>query len=77
MESWRAILADPPAITHAAAACHLLGEAAVVTCTERVDDTVLAATNLFVREDGTWRMVHHQAGHVLEAEPDEPGGRLH
>lgn len=73
MESWRAVLANPPAITHAAAACHLLGDAAFVTCTESIEGTVLAATNLFVREDGAWRLVHHHAGHVLETGPAEAG----
>ncbi len=43
---------------------HLLGEAAIVTCYEGTGDDPahLAATNVFVREDGAWRMVHHHAG---------------
>jgi ketosteroid isomerase-like protein len=40
------------------------GELAVVTCYESSGDHPphLAATNVFVREDGAWRMSHHHAG---------------
>jgi len=31
-------------------------------CYEVLEGGFLAATNVFVREDGAWRMVHHQAG---------------
>jgi hypothetical protein len=33
-----------------------------VLCHEHVEQTALAATNVFVREGGGWKMVHHQAG---------------
>ena len=35
---------------------------ALVVCREVIGDTTLAATNVFVRERGDWRLVHHQAG---------------
>ena len=49
------------------------GELAWVTCTEnilsdtdgRVGVTSILATNLFERDRGVWRMVHHHASHVL------------
>lgn len=83
MESWRRILATPPPIAYADAACHAIGETAYVTCLERIGPAVLAATNLFVRERGGWHLAHHQAGHVLETEAvsapdaDRPSGPVH
>jgi hypothetical protein len=64
MESWQAILSSPssPAIACWNASAHLLGEVAYVLCHEQLEHGYLAATNVFVREEGAWRMVHHQAG---------------
>lgn len=66
MASWRAILEGPgaPAIHCADAVAHVLGDSAFVTCFEHVPGGQLVATNVFVREGGSWRMVHHQAGPV-------------
>lgn len=79
LESWRGILANPqaPAIEMRQARPLLLGDAAIVTCYELIGDIVLAASNVFVREDEEWRMVHHhssQAAGLPDAEPsaDEP-----
>jgi len=38
-----------------------------VTCGESVGNSLLAATNLFVRENGGWRLVHHHASPVARA----------
>ena len=64
MESWRVILESPgrPQISCRDAVIDVIGDAAFVTCYEDVDQGILAATNIFVREDGAWRMAHHQAG---------------
>ena len=73
MESWRVILESPgrPQIRCRDAAADVIGEAAFVTCYEDVDQGILAATNVFVREDGEWRMAHHQAGPTAtQAVPD-------
>lgn len=43
---------------------YVLGESAYVVCGEDMGDAELVATNLFVREDGAWRLVFHQAGPV-------------
>ena len=40
----------------------LLGDAAWVACYEILPNGNLIATNIFVPEDGAWRMVHHHAG---------------
>ncbi len=38
------------------------GGLGIVTCYEIIRGSVLTATNIFLREDGNWRMVHHHAG---------------
>lgn len=81
MQSWAAILANPQTrgIDMRGARAHRCGEAAFVTCYERIGDSLLAATNVFVREDGGWKLVHHQAGpcNVPPGElPEEEESRL-
>jgi ketosteroid isomerase-like protein len=41
---------------------YLAGESAYVVCNEVFPEGQLVATNIFVIENGLWRMVHHQAG---------------
>ena len=64
MASWEAILAseESPAISCSEATAFVLGDSAFVTCTEDVSGTELVATNVFMREDGGWKIVHHHAG---------------
>ena len=77
--SWRAILSGTgaPPISCSRATAHLLGESAYVICIEHVPGGLLVATNLFVREDGEWRMVHHHAGPLMRPleEPEAPQGQ--
>ncbi len=78
MASWRGILAgDPPAIRCAAATAHAVGPTAFVVCLERIPGAPpLAATNVFVREDGAWHLCHHHSGAVYQpAEEPTPGVR--
>ncbi|GIK96054.1 MAG: hypothetical protein BroJett029_02630 [Alphaproteobacteria bacterium] len=67
IESWRRIFrtAPPDIVCHGARA-FLLGDSAFVLCLEIMPEGVLIATNVFVREAGGWRMVHHQAGPTAE-----------
>lgn len=73
LESWRSMLREPPAFRlrcdHAAVS--LFGETAIVTCYEGTGDRAahLAATNVFVLEEGAWRMVHHHAGPLSSPVP--------
>jgi hypothetical protein len=65
--SWRNILANPDAPR---LMCHdddavVYGTIAIVTCEEDLTGNTLAATNIFVREDGIWRIIHHQAGPLV------------
>ena len=64
IESWRDILDNPndTNIRCRHATARLFGNLAYVVCHEVLDQGFLIATNVFVREDGAWKMVHHQAG---------------
>ena len=72
MQSWRAILGNPQqqAVTAHAAVAELHGETAIVICYETVGRFTLAATNVFVREDGAWKLVHHQSGETQAPQAD-------
>jgi ketosteroid isomerase-like protein len=58
------------------ARAQLFGELAIVTCYEGNGEhpAHLAATNLFTREDGVWRLVHHHAGPLSAPIPKPPSG---
>lgn len=64
MSSWRLILEgdSPPKIRSVDPKAYVHGDTAFVVCYEDVGGGYLIATNIFVRQDGAWRMVHHQAG---------------
>lgn len=72
MASFRAILRSPspPQIHCQRPAATVLGDVAFVICAEAIDDASLVATNVFVREEGGWKLVHHQAGPVSAARPE-------
>lgn len=73
MASWQSILAsrNAPQVTCRGARAFVTGDAAFVICFEMVEGGYLIATNIFVREDGHWRMTHHQAGPTNDAPPEE------
>ena len=69
--SWKRILeGQPPRIACFGASAYVFGDCAFVICSERLDGGTLAATNVFVREGGAWKLVHHQAG--PQPEPVDP-----
>ena len=76
--SFRAILGSSgaPRVRCTLAQARLVGGLAVVTCHELIDGSTLVATNLFVREAGTWRLCHHHASPLApgrpRARPPEP-----
>jgi ketosteroid isomerase-like protein len=74
MESWRSLLGgDPPAIRCGTASAHVAGPVAWVVCREIIPGAPpVAATNLFVKQDGAWRICHHHAGLVTEAAEERP-----
>lgn len=83
MDSWRRILdgTGPFDVACRDARAFLISDAsAFVLCFEAINNGFLLATNVFAREEGSWRLVHHQAGPTadrpIETE-DEPESRLH
>ena len=71
LHSWAAIISNPgqPRVVPGAATADIHGEIAIVHCREFVAGTPLVATNIFVREGGQWRMLHHHSSPVAMA-PD-------
>src|SRR5215212_7921544 len=59
LASWHDIMSNPnsPPIRCADAVAHVLGSTAVVICTERFPGAELVATNIFVEEDGDWKLM--------------------
>ena len=78
MRSWASILGGRGAIDIACGepSARLYGEVAIVLCYEAIAGQTLAATNVFGREDGDWRMVHHQAGPMPVRQGTEPRARV-
>ena len=84
LASWRDIFAQPTAIACRDARALVHGDSACVICHEALGEGpaagLLVATNLFVRQDGAWRLIHHQAGGIAPgalAPPADPASRLH
>ena len=82
MASWRGILQGPgsPTIVCRDASAHLCGDTAFVLCTEELPGGLLVATNVFVREQDRWMLVHHHAGPVATDEDEDerpPSTDLH
>ncbi len=73
MTSWQGILSstNAPKVTCRGARAFVIGDVAFVICFEMVEGGYLIATNIFAREDGIWRMTHHQAGPTNDAPPEE------
>jgi ketosteroid isomerase-like protein len=71
--SWKQILGGTPRFELRCdqPVVHVIGDAAIVNCYEASADEPahLAATNVFVLEDGRWRMVHHHAGPISSPIP--------
>jgi ketosteroid isomerase-like protein len=66
LESYRQILCNPEQerIEPRNETVIVAGNEARVLCVEFVGGAALAATNLFRRVDGAWRMTHHQASPI-------------
>src|SRR5271165_7584906 len=78
ISSWTGILSNPAAPR---IACYdervlMFGDTALVLCEEELDGGTLAASNFFVREDGTWRLAHHHAGEIVRRQAERRPTRL-
>jgi hypothetical protein len=67
MASWRGILRRPLPVRSRDEVATVLGEVGVIVCIEVLPEGELVATNVFVLEQGRWRMLHHQAGLVARS----------
>jgi hypothetical protein len=72
MASWQEILsnAGPIPVSAVAPKATIFGDIGLVCCYERFGKEHLVASNLFIRAEGGWRMIHHQAGPLARV-PDE------
>lgn len=72
MRSWATILngAEMADIRPVGAHVILSGKMAMVICEEDLVAIRMIATNIFMNEGGTWRIVHHQATRLPEAVPN-------
>jgi ketosteroid isomerase-like protein len=72
IDAWKRILSGggAPSIRVDSARVLVYGDVALVVCVERVTQrggpgaALLAATNVFIRQNGSWRISHHHAGPV-------------
>ena len=73
MRSWSHILADPGVreMQMHSARVVVYDGFALVTCFESMAGGTLVALNAFIREDGQWRMISHQAGPCPDAPEDD------
>jgi ketosteroid isomerase-like protein len=64
LQTWQGIFENPesPEIFCRNPQAFPLGEAALVVCYEEMAGTLLVATNIYRRESGGLKIVHHQAG---------------
>ena len=64
IESWEGILANQqnPVFSIQGATASIYNDTAVVICYEVFEQATMIATNVFVHEDGDWRIMHHQSG---------------
>ena len=66
MESWYRILVvgDPPEVIAFDPTVIMSTKTAMVICHENLGGAQLIATNVFVLEEGVWRMTNHQASRL-------------
>jgi hypothetical protein len=70
MDSWQAILGSPsaPRIEVRDPRVVLHDDIAFVACNEILNGGLLSAMNAFLRTGGLWKMIHHQAGPIANAQ---------
>lgn len=83
MQSWQQIMLSPhaPDFQCSNETPYIVGDCAFVICNETLENGTLTATNVFRREDGDWKMIHHHASPVAGLQADieiqPPSSRLH
>ncbi len=71
MESWHRILiaGNPPHVSAIDPTVIVTAKTGLVICNEDLGGANLIATNVFVLEDGQWRMTNHQASRLPATTP--------
>lgn len=66
LKSWEGILTNPdaPSIEVRDVVVQRHGDVAIVLCRELVQGNPIEVTNVFVREDSVWRIIHHHASAI-------------
>ncbi len=59
MHSWAALMARPPQITCVVQGVSFAKGKATVYCEEQLNPGSVRMKNIFHREDGAWKMIHH------------------
>jgi len=79
MSSWNQIMTGDTSshITCVNARVNVLGNVALVICTEILDEIELVATNAFIQESEDWKMIHHQAGPLPQSKNIREDDILH
>lgn len=80
MASWAEIFeGGGPPISYSQDSVSLIRGIAFVSCLEHIGDTTLAANNILVWENSTWRVVQHIASTITQPESIDPerSGPLH
>jgi ketosteroid isomerase-like protein len=79
LSSWKGIFEGgmSPAVNCANISANILGNTAIVICTELLEEGELVATNIFVLEEDAWKMVHHQSGPLPPTNTSVNDGALH
>jgi limonene-1,2-epoxide hydrolase len=77
MSSWREILlgGSSPDVSCESPRASIYGDVGLVVCIERIDDSALVATNVFLAQSGVWQLVHHQGGPLAAAADTGPPDR--
>ncbi len=72
--SWRAILQSEhaPSVEYAEPKAFANGDNGFVICIERIQETVLIATNVFAREAEGWKLMHRHAAPCSKHMPVRP-----
>lgn len=67
LESWRAILSNPAQarVIGSVEDVRVRGDVAVVVGRELVSGSPLVVTNVYVRENGAWKLTHHHGSGVI------------
>ena len=79
LTSWQQILSSvhAPDIHCCNATPYVNDRVAYVICHETLSNSTLIATNIFILEDNSWKLIHHQAGPAPGLLDETPTGNLH